>query len=53
MSKDPREFLRHIHEECLYLVHVSENLQFDDLLSDETLKRAVVRSLEISSVAFF
>ncbi|HSI74765.1 MAG TPA: DUF86 domain-containing protein [Lunatimonas sp.] len=47
MSKDPREFLRHIHDECLYLEHVSENLQFDDLLSDETLKRAVVRSLEI------
>jgi len=47
MSKDPKEYLRHIQDECSYLINASENLQFDDLLSDETLKRAVVRSLEI------
>lgn len=47
MSKDPKEYLRHIHDECLYLISVSENLTFVDFIKDETLKRAVVRSLEI------
>lgn len=47
MSKDPVEFIRHIHDECLFLISVSENIEFNDLLEDETLKRAVVRSLEI------
>ena len=47
MSKDPVEYIRHIHDECLFLISVSENIEFNDLLEDETLKRAVVRSLEI------
>jgi uncharacterized protein with HEPN domain len=47
MSKDPKEYLRHIQDECSWLISVSENLTFDDFLADETLKRAVVRSLEI------
>ncbi|WPR71301.1 DUF86 domain-containing protein [Flavobacterium sp. NG2] len=47
MFKDPKEFLKHILDECSYLLSVSENLSFDDFLEDETLKRAVVRSLEI------
>lgn len=47
MSKEPKEYLRHIHDECLYIISVSENLLFEDLMEDETLKRAVVRSLEI------
>lgn len=47
MSKDPKEYLRHILDECSYIVSVTENLTFDDFLEDETLKRAVVRSLEI------
>lgn len=47
MSKEPKEYLRHIHDECLYITSVSENLLFEDFLEDETLKRAVVRSLEI------
>jgi uncharacterized protein with HEPN domain len=47
MSKEPKDFLRHIHEECLYLISVSEDLNYDTFLNDETLKRAVVRSLEI------
>jgi uncharacterized protein with HEPN domain len=47
MSKEPKDFLRHIHEECLYLISVSEDLKYDTFLNDETLKRAVVRSLEI------
>lgn len=47
MSKDPKEYLRHIHDECKYIISVSENLLFEDFMDDETLKRAVVRSLEI------
>jgi uncharacterized protein with HEPN domain len=47
MSKDPKEYLRHILDECSYILSVSENLSLQDFLEDETLKRAVVRSLEI------
>ncbi len=47
MSKDPKEYLKHIQDECSYIISVSENLSFEDFLEDETLKRAVVRSLEI------
>ena len=47
MSKDPREYLRHIQDECTYIISVSENLVFENFMADETLKRAVVRSLEI------
>jgi uncharacterized protein with HEPN domain len=47
MSKDPKEFLKHINDECAFIVSIGEGLVYDDLLSDETLKRAVVRSLEI------
>jgi uncharacterized protein with HEPN domain len=47
MSKDPKEYIKHIYDECCYLISVSENLFFDDFIKDETLKRAVVRSLEI------
>jgi len=47
MSKDPKEFLRHILDECTYIISVSENLLFDDFVEDQTLKRAIVRSLEI------
>jgi uncharacterized protein with HEPN domain len=47
MSKEPKEYLKHIQDECLYIISVSENLSFEDFLEDETLKRAVVRSLEI------
>ena len=47
MSKEPIEYLKHIADECLYLLSVNQNLTKDDFLDDETLKRAVVRSLEI------
>jgi len=47
MSKDPKEFLKHILDECSYIISVSANLSFKDFLEDETLKRAIVRSLEI------
>lgn len=47
MSKEPIQFLKHIADECIYLLSISENLTKDNFLDDETLKRAVVRSLEI------
>ena len=42
MSKEPKEYLRHIHDECSYIIAVSENLLLDVFIKDETLKRAVV-----------
>jgi|YNPMSStandDraft_1061717.scaffolds.fasta_scaffold163704_1 uncharacterized protein with HEPN domain len=48
MSKDPIEYLRHIFDECKFILSVTgDNFSRDDLLQDETLKRALVRSLEI------
>lgn len=48
MSKEPVEFLKHIRDECAYILSViTERATFDDFILDETLKRAVVRSLEI------
>lgn len=47
MSKEPKEYLRHILDECTYIISVSSDLEYDVFLNDETLKRAIVRSLEI------
>lgn len=48
MSKEPVEYLQHIRDECNYITSViHKDLSKDDFLRNETLKRAVVRSLEI------
>jgi|SRR5690606_28011472 len=47
MSKDLYEYIRHILDECSYLTNTKTGLSYDAFVSDETLKRAVVRSLEI------
>lgn len=47
MSKEPTEYLRHIADECLYILSVSSDLSKGEFMADETLKRALVRSLEI------
>jgi uncharacterized protein with HEPN domain len=47
MSKEPLEFLRHIYDECSFILSVTAGLTKDQFLDDETLKRAIVRSLEI------
>lgn len=48
MSKEPLEYLRHIQDECLFVLSViGAETEKEDLVSNETLKRAVVRSLEI------
>ena len=48
MSKEPVEYLKHIRDESLYILSVtSKGITKKEFLNDETLKRAVVRSLEI------
>ncbi len=48
MSKSPLDYLNHILDECKYVVSViTDDTVKDDQLDDETLKRAIVRSLEI------
>jgi len=47
MSSEPQEYLRHILVEADYLISQRTCLQFEDFAGDETLRRAVVRSLEI------
>lgn len=45
--KNSCSYLHHILDETKYLLGVSAGVDFDAFLVDETLKRAVVRSLEI------
>ena len=47
MPLSPVEYLRHILDETGYLTSESENLEKDQFLRNETLKRAFVRSIEI------
>lgn len=48
MHKDPIEYLRHILDECIYIKSViTPELEKNEFLENETLKRAVTRSLEI------
>jgi uncharacterized protein with HEPN domain len=47
MSPSPIEYLRHIRDEVVYLSESTSGFTKEQLLNDATLKRAVVRSLEI------
>ncbi len=47
MPLSPLEYLRHILDECDYLMQTSADLRHADFLSDPTIMRAFVRSLEI------
>ncbi|MCL1920002.1 MAG: DUF86 domain-containing protein [Kiritimatiellaeota bacterium] len=47
MSKQPIEYLRHILEECRFIVAAISGKTQKQLLEDEVMKRAIVRSLEI------
>lgn len=47
MPLSPLEHLRHILDECNYLIDQKEGLAREQFLEDSTLKRAFVRSLEI------
>jgi len=41
------EFLRHIEEECIFILKATEGKSREKIFEDETLKRAIIRSLEI------
>ncbi|MFA6262245.1 MAG: DUF86 domain-containing protein [Bacteroidia bacterium] len=48
MPKDPLEYVKHIRDECAYILSVANpKLSKEAFLTDETLKRAIVRSLEV------
>ena len=41
------DFLRHILDECRYILKVTQGKNRDEVFADETLSKAIVRSLEI------
>ncbi len=46
MSKEPIDYLKHIRDESSYILSViTPDKTKDDFLVDETIKRAVIRSL--------
>jgi len=47
MSFEPREYLRHILAEADYLIGCSGGLSLEAFETDETLRRAFARSLEV------
>lgn len=48
MPKEPVQYLLHIRDEIRYILSViTIDMTKEDFLADDTLKRAVVRSLEI------
>ena len=47
MSRSETEYLHHIQDETRYLIEASHEVSFDDFATDETLKRAFVRSIEV------
>jgi len=51
MSFEPRDYLRHILAEADYLMNQDASLTGDRFMTDETLRRAFVRSLEIIGAA--
>lgn len=47
MSRKPLDYLRHVLDEADYLSAESEALSHESFMTDETRKRAFVRSIEI------
>ena len=47
MSKQQIEYLRHILDECNFILTTTSDITKDQLLENEMMKRAIVRSLEI------
>ena len=41
------EFLKHIVDECDYLLHEYSNNSFEDFIDNKRLSKAICRSLEI------
>ena len=47
MPKQPVEYLRHIADECRFILDATQGMTEEQFEEDEVMKRAVVRSLEI------
>jgi uncharacterized protein with HEPN domain len=47
MSLSHHDFLKHILDECRFILTATKNKNQSDILADEILSRALVRSLEI------
>lgn len=47
MSPSPIELLQHMLDECDYVSEQTVGLEKESFLGDETLKRAIVRSIEV------
>ena len=47
MYKQPIEYLRHILDECKFILTATSSITKDQLLENEVMKRAIVRSLEV------
>lgn len=47
MPKEPIDYVRHIFDECNYIISVCGKLTKDQFVNNGTLKRAIERSLEI------
>lgn len=47
MSKQPKEYLKHILDEIKFLLTSAKGINEDKFIDDETLQRAYSRSLEI------
>lgn len=47
MSKEPKQYLLHIYDECNFIIEKTQQVSHEDFMKDEVLKRAIVRSLEI------
>jgi len=45
--KDDRILLVHIHREILFLLNISANRKYEDLLNDEYYAHAVIRAIEV------
>ena len=41
------EYLRHIRDECIFILGKSKDLKQEGFFQDETIKRAIVRSIEV------
>ena len=46
-EREIRDYLMDIKTECEYLINRCENLNYEDFITNEELKRAFVRSLEV------
>lgn len=45
--RDDKVFIRHILDEVNFIIKETRDLSYEDLIGNETLKRALVRSLEV------